>query len=120
VDCGERFAERRERPARTSLAFLPGWVRPRGEGWSDEGVPGGVWIMSKRVRDRVAAGRAPVYRRDPSPAFAFGDEQEGRSRKRPTGGGTIPTVFPLIIVCPGCGLRQAADEQALGLRTYAS
>jgi hypothetical protein len=113
VDCGERFAERREGPARTTLAFLPGWVRPRGEGWSDEGVPGGVWVMSQRVRQRVSVGKPPNYRRHPRP-----EETENLPRRARTPGRlrTIPTVYPAIVICPACGLRQEVDEGALGLR----
>jgi hypothetical protein len=110
VDCGEPFAERREKPTRTSLAFLPGWVRPRGDGWSDAGAPGGVWVMSKRVRQRVAAGEPPSYRRHPMP------EEAGNRRYRPGRLTTVPTVYPAIVICPACDLRQEVNEEALGLQ----
>jgi hypothetical protein len=73
VECGTRFARKIEetsplkealqvRDLRVAeLRFLPGWVfRDAGV---EDALPGGVWRMSKRVRDQISKGDPPAFRR---------------------------------------------------------
>jgi len=86
------------------LRFLPGWVNKEGhhltEGWL---VPGGVWTMSQRVRDRISKGEPPAFRRH--------HRHRWHRRLSKTALG-----FPALVICPACGLFQIADEGVLALR----
>ena len=94
-------------PALTSdmatLEFLPGWINQ--EGPSPEVLPGGVWRMSKRVRDRIAAGKQPAFRRRPQ-----GGSSDGFSSWSPS---ARVIALPALVICPACGFRQIADEGVL-------
>jgi hypothetical protein len=125
LDCGERFAMRNEMSALNAKAkppppgfrhpgamldFVPGWTHDD----DHEAAPGGVWTMSRRVRDRMAAGKPPVFRRPPF--HEEGDHPSRRDRTRPFGLTTNAHAYPAIIICPACGLQQLADEDVLELR----
>jgi hypothetical protein len=122
AECGERFAERTTRPLsqdemnvkllnakllngfheipQVRLTFVPGWVNdekrrdPNPEWWR---LPGGVWTMSRRFRERQAFRRP---NRSPYRHRTYRKEA---------------VVFPAVIVCPACNLAQIADEERLGL-----
>lgn len=125
VDCGERIAARIDksaliseaipeglRPPRATLDFLPGWTNSTG-GWPDEEFPGGVWMMSGRVRQRVSAGKPPAYRRPPRDP----DEAPWNPRDRSGLGITKNAyVYPALVICPACHSQQLADAGVLELR----
>jgi hypothetical protein len=85
-----------------TLRFLPGWTRRVEAGV----LPGGVWTRSKRVRDRIAAGKKPAFRRRPEEASS---DEFSRGYK-------LATVYPAWVICPACHLEQIADEGVLHLR----
>jgi hypothetical protein len=73
-----------------TLRFLPGWTCRVAAGV----LPGGVWTRSKRVRDRIAAGKKPAFRRRPEEASS---DQFSRGYK-------LATFYPHVLLIRGCTL----------------